>query len=160
MSEDLPFTVVRSNGTDEVLARAINLMIARGAYQVAARAISSEEVETRIRNAIATRDGLDMDNLIRNGKCRIAAPLSPASSIAAQRARALIKEVARQVRAGQKDRGEAEASLQDTINIGDLTQAEVKQSLDQAELARDALPVTHKRERPLWRSHAAPIGGR
>jgi hypothetical protein len=31
------FTVVRSNGTDEVLARAMNLMIARGAYQVAAR---------------------------------------------------------------------------------------------------------------------------
>jgi hypothetical protein len=33
MSEDLPYTIVRSNGTDEVLARARNLMIARGAYR-------------------------------------------------------------------------------------------------------------------------------
>jgi hypothetical protein len=31
MSEDRPFTVVRSNGIDEVLARAMNLMIVRGA---------------------------------------------------------------------------------------------------------------------------------
>jgi hypothetical protein len=37
MTEDLPFTVMRSNSTDEVLARAMNLMITRGAYQVAAR---------------------------------------------------------------------------------------------------------------------------
>jgi hypothetical protein len=28
MSDDLPFKVVRSNGTDEVLARAMNLMSA------------------------------------------------------------------------------------------------------------------------------------
>jgi hypothetical protein len=33
MSEDLSFKIVRSNGTDEVLARAVNLLIARGAYR-------------------------------------------------------------------------------------------------------------------------------
>jgi hypothetical protein len=31
MIDELPFKVVRSNGTDEVLARATNLLIARGA---------------------------------------------------------------------------------------------------------------------------------
>jgi hypothetical protein len=30
MIDELPFKVVRSNGTDEVIARAINLLIARG----------------------------------------------------------------------------------------------------------------------------------
>jgi hypothetical protein len=30
MTDDLPFKVVRSNGADEVLARAINLLIAHG----------------------------------------------------------------------------------------------------------------------------------
>jgi hypothetical protein len=33
MTDDLPFKVVRSNGTAEVLARAVNLLIARGAYR-------------------------------------------------------------------------------------------------------------------------------
>jgi hypothetical protein len=47
MTEDLPFKVVRSNGTDEVLARAMNLMIARGAHQVAARIYSNELIELR-----------------------------------------------------------------------------------------------------------------
>jgi hypothetical protein len=32
MTDELPFKVVRSNGTDEVLARAMNLPIARGAW--------------------------------------------------------------------------------------------------------------------------------
>jgi hypothetical protein len=35
MTDELPFKVVRSNGTDEVLARAVNLLIARGAYRQA-----------------------------------------------------------------------------------------------------------------------------
>jgi hypothetical protein len=30
MIDELPFKVVRGNGTDEVLARAVNLLIARG----------------------------------------------------------------------------------------------------------------------------------
>jgi hypothetical protein len=37
MSDELPFKVVRSNGTDEVLACAVNLPMALGAYHVAAR---------------------------------------------------------------------------------------------------------------------------
>jgi hypothetical protein len=41
MSENLPFKVVRSNGTDEVLARAMNLLIARGANREAARILWS-----------------------------------------------------------------------------------------------------------------------
>jgi hypothetical protein len=32
MIGELPFKVVRSNGTDEVLARVVNLLIARGAW--------------------------------------------------------------------------------------------------------------------------------
>jgi hypothetical protein len=37
MIHELPFKVVSSNGTDEVLARAVNMLIARGAYREAAR---------------------------------------------------------------------------------------------------------------------------
>jgi hypothetical protein len=37
MIDDLLFKVVRSKGTDEVLARAVNLLIARGAHREAAR---------------------------------------------------------------------------------------------------------------------------
>jgi hypothetical protein len=36
MSDELPFRIVRINGTYEVLARAANLRIARGAYREAA----------------------------------------------------------------------------------------------------------------------------
>jgi hypothetical protein len=35
MTDELPFKVVRSNGHDEVLARATNLLIVRAAYQAA-----------------------------------------------------------------------------------------------------------------------------
>jgi hypothetical protein len=37
MSDDLLFKVVRSNSHDELLAQAINLLIARGAYRAAVR---------------------------------------------------------------------------------------------------------------------------
>jgi hypothetical protein len=37
MSYELPFRVVGSNGTDELLAQAATLKIARGAVRVAAR---------------------------------------------------------------------------------------------------------------------------
>jgi hypothetical protein len=47
MSEDLPFKIVRSNGTDEVLARAVNLLIARGAYREAARMYPEDLIELR-----------------------------------------------------------------------------------------------------------------
>jgi hypothetical protein len=35
MIEELPFKVVRSNSHDELLAQAVNLIIARGAYREA-----------------------------------------------------------------------------------------------------------------------------
>jgi hypothetical protein len=43
MSDELPFTVVRSHDhdNDEVLARAVNLLIARHAYREAARTTRS-----------------------------------------------------------------------------------------------------------------------
>jgi hypothetical protein len=47
MTDDLPFKVVRSNGTDEVLARATNLMIARGAYRSAVRMYPEDLIELR-----------------------------------------------------------------------------------------------------------------
>jgi hypothetical protein len=47
MTDDLPFKVVRSNGTDEVLVRAMNLLIARGAYREAARLYPEDLIEPR-----------------------------------------------------------------------------------------------------------------
>jgi hypothetical protein len=47
MTDELPFKVVRSNGTDEVLARAINMLITRGAYREAARMYPDELIELR-----------------------------------------------------------------------------------------------------------------
>jgi hypothetical protein len=47
MTDDLPFKVVRSNGTDEVLARAINMLIARAAYREAARMYPEDLIELR-----------------------------------------------------------------------------------------------------------------
>jgi hypothetical protein len=43
MIDELPFKVVRSNGTDEVLARAMILLIARG-YGQCPRPVSSSNV--------------------------------------------------------------------------------------------------------------------
>ena len=49
MADDLPFKVVRSHESDndEVLARASNLLIARGAYSVAARMYPDDLIELR-----------------------------------------------------------------------------------------------------------------
>jgi len=49
MADDLPFKVVRSHESDndEVLARAANLKIARGAYSVAARMYPDDLIELR-----------------------------------------------------------------------------------------------------------------
>jgi hypothetical protein len=47
MIDDLPFKVVRSNGHDEVLARGMNLLIARAAYREAARLYPDELIELR-----------------------------------------------------------------------------------------------------------------
>jgi hypothetical protein len=41
-SEDCPFKVVRTNGSDEILARASNLLIGRAAFETARRMYPSE----------------------------------------------------------------------------------------------------------------------
>jgi hypothetical protein len=46
MIDELPFKVVRSNGTDEVLARAMNLRVARTAYREAARQYPEDLIES------------------------------------------------------------------------------------------------------------------
>jgi hypothetical protein len=45
MTDELPFKVVRSNGTDEALARAVNLLIARAAYREAAKMYPEDLIE-------------------------------------------------------------------------------------------------------------------
>jgi hypothetical protein len=47
MIDELPFKVVRGNGSHEVLARAVNLLIARGAYREAARMYPEDLIELR-----------------------------------------------------------------------------------------------------------------
>jgi hypothetical protein len=47
MTDDRRFKVVRSNGADEVLARAVNLLIARGAYRETARLYPDDLIELR-----------------------------------------------------------------------------------------------------------------
>jgi hypothetical protein len=47
MSDDLPFKKCESNGEGEVLARAVNLLIARHAYREAARLYPEDLIELR-----------------------------------------------------------------------------------------------------------------
>lgn len=46
-SEDCPFKVVRTNGGDEVLARAANLLIGRAAFETAKRMYPRDLIEYR-----------------------------------------------------------------------------------------------------------------
>jgi hypothetical protein len=46
-AEDCPFKVVRTNGSDEVLARAANLLIGRAAFETARRMYPKDVVEYR-----------------------------------------------------------------------------------------------------------------
>jgi hypothetical protein len=46
-SEDCPFKVVRTNGSDEVLARAANLLIGRAAFETAKRMYPKDVLEYR-----------------------------------------------------------------------------------------------------------------
>jgi hypothetical protein len=47
MSDELPFKVVRSNGHDEQLAQAVDLIIALGAYRAAAEMYPEDLIELR-----------------------------------------------------------------------------------------------------------------
>jgi hypothetical protein len=45
--EELPFKVVRTNGHDEVLARAANLIVGRAAYETAIRMFPNDTIHYR-----------------------------------------------------------------------------------------------------------------
>jgi hypothetical protein len=45
--EELPFKVVRTNGHDEVLARAANLLMGRAAYETAVRLFPNDLIHYR-----------------------------------------------------------------------------------------------------------------
>ncbi len=47
MTDDLPFKVVRTNGHDEILARAVNLLVARAAYEKAVQLYPRDKIELR-----------------------------------------------------------------------------------------------------------------
>ncbi len=47
MQDDLEFKVVRVNGQDEVLARAVNLIIGRAAFETARRLYPGDRVDYR-----------------------------------------------------------------------------------------------------------------
>jgi hypothetical protein len=46
-AEECPFKVVRTNGSDEVLARASNLLIGRAVYETARRMYPKDTIEYR-----------------------------------------------------------------------------------------------------------------
>lgn len=46
-AEDCPYKVVRTNGSDEVLARAANLLIGRAAFETAKRMYPKDLIEYR-----------------------------------------------------------------------------------------------------------------
>ena len=46
-AEDCPFKVVRTNGSDEVLARAANLLIGRAGFETAKRMYPRDLIEYR-----------------------------------------------------------------------------------------------------------------
>jgi hypothetical protein len=56
-SEDCPFKVVRTNGGDEVLARAANLLIGRAAFETAKRMYPRDLIEYRRGAQVIERSG-------------------------------------------------------------------------------------------------------
>jgi hypothetical protein len=56
-AEDCPFKVIRTNGSDEVLARAANLLIGRAAYETAKRMYPSDLIEYRKGAQVIERSG-------------------------------------------------------------------------------------------------------
>jgi hypothetical protein len=56
-AEDCPFKVVRTNGSDEVLARAANLLIGRAAFETARRMYPKDVLEYRRGAQVLDRSG-------------------------------------------------------------------------------------------------------
>ena len=56
-AEDCPFKVVRTNGSDEVLARTANLLIGRAAFETAKRMYPKDVLEYRRGAQVIDRSG-------------------------------------------------------------------------------------------------------
>jgi hypothetical protein len=56
-AEDCPYKVVRTNGSDEVLARASNLLIGRAAFETARRMYPRDLLEYRRGAQVLERSG-------------------------------------------------------------------------------------------------------
>jgi hypothetical protein len=56
-AEECPYKVVRTNGGDEVLARAANLLIGRAAYETAKRMYPKDLIEYRRGAQVIERSG-------------------------------------------------------------------------------------------------------
>jgi len=61
LDNDLRFNVVRTNGHDEVVARAANLIIGRAAYETARRMYPNERVDYRDGAWIIATSGPESD---------------------------------------------------------------------------------------------------
>jgi len=59
--EDFPFKVVRTNGHDEVLARSINLLMGRAAFETAKRLYPKDQLEYRKGAQVLDRSGASGD---------------------------------------------------------------------------------------------------
>jgi hypothetical protein len=55
--EEFPFKVVRTNGHDEVLARSINLLMGRAAFETAKRLYPKDAIEYRKGAQVLDRSG-------------------------------------------------------------------------------------------------------
>ena len=47
LDDELPFKVVRTNSDDEVLARSVNLLLGRAAYETAVRLYPNDRIDYR-----------------------------------------------------------------------------------------------------------------
>ena len=56
-AEDCPYKVVRTNGSDEVIARATNLLIGRAAFETARRLFPKDVLEYRRGAQVLDRSG-------------------------------------------------------------------------------------------------------
>jgi hypothetical protein len=55
--DELPFKVVRTNGSDEVLARSVNLLSGRAAFETAKRVYPKDVLEYRKGAQVLDRSG-------------------------------------------------------------------------------------------------------
>jgi hypothetical protein len=68
--EECPFKVVRTNGTDEVLARAANLLIGRAAYETARRLSPKDQIEYRRGAQVIECSNLNTPRLVSTRQLR------------------------------------------------------------------------------------------